>query len=107
MKKSHFISIREIADDDTTISSTRWAFASVVYADVLVVVGTIVSGIVGHFLGKPIPGELYSSVALLLGVITGIIGVNKGLQGFETKRNDKPSITNTNTETKKEEDEGK
>lgn len=94
MKKNHFISIREIADDDTTISSTRWAFASVVYADILVVVGTIVSGIVGHFLGKPLPGEFYGSVALLLGVITGIIGVNKGLQGFETKRNDKPSVTN-------------
>ena len=107
MKKSHFISIREIADDNTTISSTRWAFASVVYADVLVVVGTIISGIVGHFLGKPIPGEFYGSVALLLGVITGIIGVNKGLQGFETKKNDKPTITSQPKETEPEEDEGK
>jgi hypothetical protein len=42
----------------------------------------------------------------LLGVITGIIGVNKGLQGFETKRNDKPSITNVEPK-KEEEDEGK
>lgn len=106
MKKSHFISIREIADDNTTISSTRWAFASVVYADVLVVVGTIISGIVGHFLGKPIPGEFYGSVALLLGVITGIIGVNKGLQGFETKRNDKPSATNLENN-KNEDEDGK
>jgi len=105
MKKSPFISIREIADDNTTISSTRWAFASVVYADVLIVAGTIISGIVGHFLGKPLPGEFYGSVALLLGVITGIIGVNKGLQGFETKRNDKPATTNT--EPSKEENEGK
>lgn len=105
MGKKDLISIREIADNDTTISSTRWAFASVVKADLYIVVITILSGIVGHFLGKPIPNEFYASVALLLGVITGIIGGNKALQGFETKKNDKPSITNT--EPKKEEDEGK
>jgi hypothetical protein len=105
MGKKDLISIREIADDDTTISSTRWAFASVVKADLYIVVITILSGIVGHFLGKPIPNEFYASVALLLGVITGIIGGNKALQGFETKKNDKPSIANT--EPKKEEDEGK
>lgn len=105
MSKRDIISIREIADDDTTISSTRWAFASVVKADLYIVVITILSGIVGHFLGKPIPNEFYASVALLLGVITGIIGGNKALQGFETKKNDKPSIANT--EPKKEEDEGK
>lgn len=105
MKNRDLISIREIADDDTTISSTRWAFASVVKADLYIVVITILSGIVGHFLGKPIPNEFYASVALLLGVITGIIGGNKALQGFETKKNDKPSIANT--EPKKEEDEGK
>ena len=105
MKKNDLISIREIADDDTTISSTRWAFASVVKADLYIVVITIISGIVGHFLGKPIPNEFYASVALLLGVITGIIGGNKALQGFETKKNDKPSIANT--EPKEEEVEGK
>lgn len=105
MKKRDLISIREIADDDTTISSTRWAFASVVKADLYIVVITILSGIVGHFLGKPIPNEFYASVALLLGVITGIIGGNKALQGFETKKNDKPSIVNT--EANKEEEEGK
>jgi len=105
MGKKDLISIREIADNDTTISSTRWAFASVVKADLYIVVITILSGIVGHFLGKPIPNEFYASVALLLGVITGIIGGNKALQGFETKKNDKPSIANT--EPKKEEDEGK
>lgn len=105
MKKRDLISIREIADDDTTISSTRWAFASVVKADLYIVVITIISGIVGHFLGKPIPNEFYASVALLLGVITGIIGGNKALQGFETKKNDKPSIVNT--ESNKEEEEGK
>ena len=105
MGKKDLISIREIADNDTTISSTRWAFASVVKADLYIVVITILSGIVGHFLGKPIPNEFYASVALLLGVITGIIGGNKALQGFETKKNDKPAIANT--EPKKEEDEGK
>ena len=94
MKKKDLISIREIADNDTTISSTRWAFASVVKADLYIVVITILSGIVGHFLGKPLPESFYGSVALLLGVITGIIGGNKALQGFETKKNDKPTNVN-------------
>ena len=88
------ISIREIADDKTTISSTRWAFSLVVYVDVIVVLLTVLAGIVGHFIGKPLDGNFYGSVAMLLGVITGIIGTNKALQGFEIKANDKGDKTN-------------
>lgn len=88
------ISIREIADDNTTISSTRWAFSLVVYVDIIVVLFTVLAGVIGHFIGKPLDGNFYGSVAMLLGVITGIIGTNKALQGFETKANDKGDKTN-------------
>lgn len=85
------VTIREIADDKTTISSTRWAFASVVKFDIIVIAVTIIAYLVGHFVGKPFDTNLISGVALLLGVLTGIITTSKALQGFETKGNDKPS----------------
>lgn len=80
------ISIREIADDKTTISSTRWAFAVVVYFDITVIALTLIAGLVGHFVPglKEIEGSFYGSVAALLGVLTTIIGTTKALQGFET-----------------------
>lgn len=86
------ISIREIADNKTTISSTRWAFSLVVYVDIFIVLLTVISGIVGHFINKPFDSSFYSSVAMLLGVITGIIGTTKALQGFETKKDEDVSI---------------
>lgn len=85
------ITIREIADDNTSISSTRWAFASVVKFDIVVIAVTIIAYIVAHFVGKPFDTNLISGVAVLLGVLTGIITTSKALQGFETKGNDKPS----------------
>lgn len=84
-----FISLREIADDDTSISSTRWAFASVVKVDLLIVLATVASGLVGHFIGKPLDPGIYANVAMLLGVLTGIITASKALQGFETSKKDK------------------
>lgn len=80
------ISIREIADDKTTISSTRWAFAVVIYFDIVVIALTLIAGLVGHFVPglKEIEGSFYGSVAALLGVLTTIIGTTKALQGFET-----------------------
>ena len=61
------ISIREISDDKSSISSTRWAFASIVKFDI----------------GKPFDSNLISGVALLLGILTGILTTSKILQGFE------------------------
>lgn len=77
------ITIREIADDKTTISSTRWAFALTVKFDAAVIFATLAAGLVGHFIGKPLDGSFYGSVALLLGVLTTVTGTAKALQGFE------------------------
>lgn len=77
------ITIREIADDKTTISSTRWAFALTIKFDAVVIFVTILAGIIGHFTGKPLDSSFFASVALLLGVLTTVTGTAKALQGFE------------------------
>lgn len=80
------ISIREIADDNTSISSTRWGFATVVKFDIVIIFITLISYIVGHFVGKPFDSGLASLVALLLGILTGLVSALKGAQGFEPKK---------------------
>ncbi len=79
------ITIREIADDRTTISSTRWAFALTVKVDVIVICLTLLAGLVSHFIprAKTLDSSFYGSVALLLGVLTTATGTAKALQGFE------------------------
>lgn len=99
------ISIREIADDRTTISSTRWAFASIVKFDILVIFIVIVVGLVAHFLGKDLGSDFYGSVAMLLGILTGFVSTTKALQGFETKKDKKNSEPDV-IEENKEEDNG-
>ena len=86
------ISVREIADDNSSISSTRWAFASIIKVDIFCVVLIIVCGLVGHFIGKPLDSSFYASSAMLLGVITGIITTSKSLQGFEPKKKKEEKI---------------
>lgn len=80
------ITIKDIADNNTSISSTRWAFASIIKFDIAIIALTIIVYIVGHFIGKPFDNDLINGVALLLGVLTGIITTSKALQGFEPKK---------------------
>ena len=77
------VTLKDIVDDKTTISSTRWGFALTLIVDVIVINIVIIAGLVGHFFGLPIPDTFYKSVALLLGVLTGVSGTTKALQGFE------------------------
>lgn len=81
----HFISIREIADDKTTISSTRWAFATVVKVDIVIIVIVLLAALVAHFFPgiEDFDNSFFGSVAMLLGVITTLVTTGKVLQGFE------------------------
>lgn len=79
------ISTREIADDNTSISSTRWAFAAVIKFDIIVISVTILAYIVAHFVNKPFDSGLISGVATLLGILTVLTTTGKALQGFEPK----------------------
>ena len=83
------VTLKDIADDKTTISSTRWGFALTLIVDVIVINIVIIAGLVGHFINVPIPDTFYKSVALLLGVLTGVSGTTKALQGFEPQHKDK------------------
>jgi hypothetical protein len=81
----HFISIREIADDKTTISSTRWAFATVVKVDIAIIIIVLLAALVAHFFPgiDDFDNSFFGSVAMLLGVITTLVTTGKVLQGFE------------------------
>lgn len=81
------ITIREISDDKTTISSTRWAFALSIYFDAVVIALAIAAGLVSHFVPgiEDLDSSFYGSVAMLLGVLTGVTGTAKALQGFEPR----------------------
>ena len=92
------ISIREIADDNSSISSTRWAFASIIKVDIFCVILIIVCGLIGHFVGKPLDNSFYGSSAMLLGILTGIITTSKSLQGFEPKKDKKDEPKSNITE---------
>ena len=87
------VTTREIADNNSSISSTRWAFALVIKFDIIVIFGTIVAGLVGHFIGKPFDNGFYGSVTMLLGALTTLTTGAKALQGFETKCGQEKSET--------------
>lgn len=80
------IPTREIADDNTSISSTRWAFATVIKFDIIVISITILAYIIAHFVGRPFDGGLVSGVAILLGILTGLTTTSKALQGWEPEK---------------------
>lgn len=85
------ITLREIADDKTTISSTRWAFASVVKLDIAVIIVVLLAALVAHFIPgvEDFDNSFFGSVATLLGVVTTLVTTGKALQGFEPRK-DKP-----------------
>ena len=100
-----FITIREIADNETTISSTRWGWAYALKIDAIVIVAVILAGIAAHFIPS-IPDfdtSFYGSVALLLGVLTTITGTTKALQGFEPHAKSDKEVQTETKENKEEE----
>ena len=95
------ISMREIADIDSKVSSTRWAFAAIVKADIFIVFIAIAAGLVGHFIDKPLDKSFYDYVAKAVGLLTGILTLAKAAQGFEPHH--KEEIKKEKEEEKKEE----
>lgn len=79
------ITMREIADIDSKVSSTRWAFAAIVKADIFIVFIAIAAGLAGHFLKRPLPVSYYDFVIKAVGLLTGILTVAKAAQGFEPR----------------------
>ena len=77
--------IRDLADDNTTLSSTRWAFATVILFDIVVIALSLLIFVVSHFIGMPIELAFFDKEVVLLGVLTAMVATTKGLQGFEPK----------------------
>ena len=74
------ITIREIADDNTSISSTRWAFATIIRFDIIIITIAVLAFIVGHFIKMPFDVALFSGIATVLGVLTAVIGTESRLR---------------------------
>ena len=77
------ISLKDLADEGTHISSTRWAFCLVIIFDIVVIFLTVCAALFGHFAGNPIDSSIFTGVATLLGVPTALISAAKVMQGFE------------------------
>ena len=77
------ITMREIADVDSKISSTRWAFAAIVKADIAIVFIVIAASLAGHFLKRPLDRSFYDYMFKAMGLLTGILTAAKAAQGFE------------------------
>lgn len=99
------ISIREISDDKTSISSTRWAFASVIKFDIFIIFFSIIIFVVCHLLNKPLNESFFYAVGTLLGILTTLVATPKALQGFEPKK--KEEIKKESETTDSFENEGK
>ena len=86
------ISLREISDNKSDISSTRWAFSLIIMFDIVIITLSIAAFLVAHFIGMPLDGSFFGYVATLLGVVTTLVTTGKALQGFETNHDDKPKV---------------
>lgn len=81
------ISLREIADNNTSISSTRWAFAKVINFDIIIIAIAIVAFVICHIVDRPMNDSFFYAVGTLLGILTTLVATPKALQGFEPKGN--------------------
>lgn len=82
------ISLREIADNKSDISSTRWAFAVSLRFAMVVACGSIIAFVICHLLKKPLDSSFLYAVGALLGVVIGFCTGAKALQGFEKQPQD-------------------
>ena len=103
-KLKNRITIREISDNNSSISSTRWAFSTVILFDIVIISFSIVAFIICHLAKKPLDNSFFYSVGTLLGILTALVTTSKSLQGFETKKHE-DKISNEGKEEKEESEE--
>lgn len=97
------MNIRELSDDNTNYSTTRYGFVTILRFDIIMIILTFVAFLVCHLIGKPLDDNIFKSLALILGIPTALITTSKSLQGFEPNK-DKP---HRETKKDKEVDESK
>lgn len=76
---------RELADDKTSYSTTRYAFIAVIKYDIAMITLTILIYAVSHFIKRPLDASFFYGVSTLLGILTALVTGGKILQGFENK----------------------
>ena len=76
------ISTKDLADDKTSYSTTRWAFVVAMKFAIAMAFLSLVAFIVFRVLGIDTDG-LFSGVSTVLGIVVGLATTAKALQGFE------------------------
>lgn len=82
------IDTKQLIDNKTNYSTTRWAFVTILKFDMVIIVSALLAYFVCVILDINISESVLYAVGTLLGSLTGIITLAKGAQGFETKHID-------------------
>ena len=85
-------STKDLIDDKTTISSTRWAFVTIIKFDIFMIVASVFIFCLFHIKGNPLDTSFFYAVGTLLGVLTTLVVAPKALQGFEPKEEGEKEI---------------
>lgn len=85
------ISLKDLIDDKTPYSTTRWAFVVILRFAIIMIILAYVTFITFRILGIDTDG-LVSGVSSMLGIVVGLATTAKALQGFETKRDHKQEL---------------
>ena len=94
---------RELIDESSTLSSSRWSLITCVQWGIGLALLVILSYVICYLIGKPLPNEFLSGCTFLISLIIGIPTVGKGVQNYSELKNnyfDKYEVP-----TKKEEEE--
>lgn len=86
------IKTKDLIDDETSISSTRWAFVTIIKFDIFMIVTSIFVFCLFHLLNKPLDTSFFYAIGTLLGVLTTLVVAPKALQGFEPKIEEKEIV---------------
>lgn len=76
------INIKDLIDDKTTYSTTRWAFVVAMRFAIIMSILSFVTFVVFRVLKIDTEG-LFSGVSTVLGIVVGLATTAKALQGFE------------------------
>lgn len=85
-----FLTTKELCDDNTPYSTTRWSFVTCTKVAIFLVIASVAAFVAMKILNIDIDEDFLTAVGVLIGIILGIPTVAKSLQGFE--RRDEPKV---------------
>ena len=75
-------STRELIDEKSTLSTARWSLVTCIKWSIVMAIIGILSEVVCHLLGKPLPNGFLGGCCAIIAVIVGIPTAGKTAQSF-------------------------